>query len=220
MPHPTDEHIGLANQFFDVIRRPNVDRNRLESVHQQILEVCPQVTNFSFEMVESEGTSEQDVLKGESGLYVETGTPQSVVDSWNSDKLVGLFAFDPSAHCGAAIGAATTGDFKACALLKHGESKCEIQSHALARTQRIDGYSGEITLVIPIPHSSGGISHLFSRPKLTEEELRLLDVPLGSKPYNVLMQPGPSTSGGGSGLTLWPVDEVGTLSLDSLGILS
>lgn len=177
---------ALAAEFMDLIRQPTMDSARIDSTRARILEVCPQVSNFSFEMVgDLEGLMGPTEDEQRAGLFVETGTPSSVIDSWNGDKLVKLFCYDAVLTCGAAIGRVTSMDFKACALQVQGDGMCEVDAHTLTRTHRVPDHEGDFQLMVPVPHSTGNVMQLFSRPVFTESAL--WDMPQGSERFERLL---------------------------------
>lgn len=163
----------VSAQFFDLLRKPQLDSAILDATIEKIRELCPRVENFSFELVDGEETARAE---GEtSRVTVEASTPQSTVDAWNSVKLVGLFVLRGSVVCGAAIGSVKRDalDFKACALPVDGEDACPYAAHRLKSALRIN-YSlvGDFDLCVPVPCSAaGGPVQVFSRPLLSASDL-------------------------------------------------
>ena len=177
-----------AVQFFEAIRSEPVDTETLAAVCERIRERHPSVGTFSFDFLEqSEGGS---VREGElsPGLRVETGTPQPIVDAWNTVKVVGLFAMVDGVYCGAAIGRDVRGrDFKACVLPVEGEDCCEVSAHKDKRAVRLPAGEGGFSLRISVPTSSAERTvQVFSRPFLSSgRDLRY--APAGSPVYERLM---------------------------------
>ena len=77
-----------AVQFFEAIRSEPLNTEALAAVCERIRERHPSVGTLSFDFVEEAGL---EARQGElsPGLRVDTGTPQPIVDAWNTVKLVG-----------------------------------------------------------------------------------------------------------------------------------
>jgi hypothetical protein len=152
-----------------------------------ISELCGEVESFLFEVAQATaGTA--------TVLSVEPGTPCTVVDAWNQNKLVTLVEMVEPVFCGAAIGTevkANAHDFKACALPVAGESKCTAGAHQGPKVVCLKSPLENGTFLASAT-SPGQTKQVFSRPMLDETDLRYM--PKGTPHYNRLltikMEPG------------------------------
>lgn len=131
------------------------------------------LTTRTFEMVDTE--TDAPAAAGKTPVTsVELGTPRTVVDAWNHDKLVSLVELNESKFCGAAIGTevkSVARDFKACALPVSGENMCMAGPHQGPKTVRLTMPLGSsMFLAIATPQSK----QVFSRPILEGADLRFL----------------------------------------------
>jgi len=182
IPSGGDDPASVVADFWSGIRQEDIT-GLVQSTRTAITEMCGSVGTFSFELVDepsdAAGTGTTPVTS------VEPGTPRTVVDAWNHNKLVGLVELRVSGICGAAIGehgSESVKDFRACPVTSIGEGRCEIGNHQGPRVKRlVPPASGEFFLAI----ATNRVREVFSRPFLEESDLRYL--PRGSSDYERLL---------------------------------
>eukprot|EP00804_Cyclotella_cryptica_P003634 CCRYP_002218-RA/>CCRYP_002218-RA protein AED:0.69 eAED:0.69 QI:0/0/0/1/0/0.5/2/0/747 len=177
-----EDPASAVADFWSGIRQDDIS-GLVEETRTAITEMCGTVGTFSFEMISNPSEAASAGMLPVTA--VEPGTPRTVVDAWNHNKLVSLVELSVSGICGAAIGidvTETVKDFRACLVPLVGEGKCEIGNHQGPKTRRlIPPAKGEFFLAI----ATNRAKEVFSRPFLEESDLRYL--PRGSPHYDRLL---------------------------------
>ena len=181
MPHPPAETVDPSTEvarFWAEIRSVSHE-TRAETTRQVLLASCPSVDAFSFDVVDEEEAG-GEILRESPVASVSAGTPRPVVESWNQNKLVGVqLLWRERWICGAAVGndvTALVSDFKACAFPGNppDEGGCATGTHLGPRVKRMSSPEGLFVLAIMVPTSSTAVRQVFSRPVLSEADLRYL----------------------------------------------
>lgn len=157
----------------------------LDATCEQVREACQSVQAFSFDLVEEDPYQQAEGETLRPLASVEPGTPQTIVDAWNSTKKVKLFMLLKNQYCEAAIGNQTRTaslDYKVCVLPREGEDACAFATHADRRATRLPPFEGSFCLSIP---SSLGGNQVFSRPMLSESDF--VHMPPGSRGFKSLL---------------------------------